>query len=147
MAVSPIPDQYHTVTPYLIVNDAAGFIDFAKEVMGAQEMFVMPGDTGKVGHAELKIGDSVVMLSDGNDMNPVQPATLVTYFEDCVAVYRKALAAGASSEREPQDMFWGDRTAGVKKNGVTIWFHTHIEDVPPEEMEKRAAEAMQNASG
>jgi uncharacterized glyoxalase superfamily protein PhnB len=144
MAVKPIPDGYHTVTPYLIVEGAAGLIDFAKQLFGAEELFRMPGPDGTVGHAEMRIGDSVVMLADAGPDNPAQPATLLVYVEDCDASYRKALAAGASTEREPADQFYGDRTAGVNACGVTWWLHTHVEDVSPEEMEKRAAAATQS---
>ncbi len=142
MAVKPIPEGYQSVTPYLIVDNAAGLMDFAKEVLGAEEMFRMLGDNGKIGHAEMRIGDSVVMLSDANSENPVQQSTLLVYLEDCDATYKRALSAGGASRREPADQFYGDRTAGVEAFGVTWWFHTHVEDVPPEEMEKRAAAAM-----
>jgi len=142
MSVKPIPDGYNTVTPYLIVNGASGLIDFAKELFSAEEMFRMPGPDGTIGHAEMRIGDSVVMLADAGPDNPARPATLLVYVEDCDASYRKALAAGASSEREPADQFYGDRTAGVNASGILWWLHTHVEDVPPEEMEKRAAAAM-----
>jgi len=139
MAIKPIPDGYHTVTPYLIVNGASGLIDFAKGAFGAEEMFRMPGPDGTIGHAEMRIGDSVVMLADGTSDNPTQAATILLYVEDCDASYRKALAAGGSVQREPADQFYGDRTAGVNAGGITWWLHTHVEDVSPEEMEKRMA--------
>jgi len=139
MAVKPIPDGYHTVTPYLIVRGASDLIDFAKGAFGAEEMFRMPGPDGTIGHAEMKIGDSVVMLADAGPDNPPRPANLLLYVEDCDASYRKALAAGGSSEREPSDQFYGDRSAGVWACGILWWMHTHIEDVSPEEMEKRVA--------
>ncbi len=141
--VKAIPDEYHSVQPYLIVKGAAGLIDFMKQAFGAQERMRMPGANGTIGHAELQLGDSVVMLSDASDMAPPSPATMVVYVEDCDATYRKALAAGGTSEREPEDMFYGDRSAGVLDPfGNRWWIHTHIEDVPPEEMGKRAAQAM-----
>src|SRR5436309_9344056 len=125
--VKAIPDEYHTVTPYLIVEDAAGLMNFAEQVLGAQETVSMPGPDGKIGHAEMRIGDSVVMLADAGPDNPVGHSTLVLYVEDCDASYRKALAEGGSSEREPADQFYGDRSAGVNACGVTWWLHTHIE--------------------
>src|SRR2546422_2158566 len=80
--VKPIPDEYHTVTPYLIVEDAAGLMNFAKQVLGAQETVSMPGPDGKIGHAEMRIGDSVVMLSDGNPDSPPERATILVYVDD-----------------------------------------------------------------
>jgi PhnB protein len=147
MAVKKIPDGYHSVTPYLIVDDASGLIDFAKKVFRAEEMFRMPTPEGKIGHAEMKIGDSVVMVADAAtaDGNTAQPATLLLYLDDCDASYRQALDAGGTSEREPADQFYGDRSAGVSAFGITWWLHTHVEDVSPEEMEKRAATAMAGA--
>ena len=139
MAVKPIPDEYHRVTPYLIVEGASGLIDFAKQVFGAEETVRMPGSDDTIGHAEMRIGDSVVMLADAGRENPARAATLVVYVEDCDAVYRKALAANAASEREPADQFYGDRTAGVNAFGTTWWIHTHVEDVSPDEMQKRMA--------
>jgi PhnB protein len=141
MAVKPIPDGYHTITPYLIVEDAAGLIDFAQSLLGAEEMFRMPQPDGKIGHAEIRIGDSVVMLADAGAAYAAQAATILVYLEDCDSAYHKALSAGATSEREPADQFYGDRTAGVNAFGVTWWLHTHVEDVPAEEMEERAAAA------
>jgi uncharacterized glyoxalase superfamily protein PhnB len=144
MAVKPIPEGYHAVTPYLIVDGANQLIDFAKQVFGAQEMMRMPAPGGKVGHAEMRIGDSVIMCADATAENPARSAALVLYVDDCDATYRKALAAGGVKDREPEDQFYGDRAAGVEAFGVRWWIHTHIEDVSPEEMEKRMA-AMQPA--
>jgi uncharacterized glyoxalase superfamily protein PhnB len=142
MAVDPIPPEYGTVTPYLVVDDAAGLIEFAKKTFGAEETERMPAPGGKIGHAELKFGDRMVMLADASPDNPARNAMLVLYVGDCDATYQKALAAGARSEREPADQFYGDRSGGVEAFGVSWWMHTHIEDVSPEEMEKRAS-AMQ----
>ena len=105
----------------------------------------MPAPGGRVRHAEMHIGDSVVMLADSGPDNPARAANLLVYTEDCDATYRKALGVGGVSEREPADQFYGDRAAGVDAFGVRWWIHTHIEDVSPEEMEKRMA-AMQPAS-
>ena len=142
MAVKPIPDGYSTITPYLVVDGAAKLIDFASEAFGAQEMFRMPAPDDKIGHAEVRIGDSIVMLADAGPDNPPRPANLLLYVDNCDATYRKALAAGGNSEREPADQFYGDRTAGVDACGIRWWIHTHVEDVAPEEMEKRVAAAM-----
>ncbi len=145
MAVKPIPDGYHSVTPYLTVNGAAKLIEFMKDVLGAEEAFRMESPAG-IGHAEMRIGDSMVMLADaaGSATGKEYPAMLHVYVEDVDATYRRALAAGCKSTREPADQFYGDRSAGVEDAfGNQWWFATHIEDVPPDEMERRAAEAMQ----
>lgn len=144
MAVNPIPPEYGSVTPYLVVDGAAGLIDFAKQSFGAQEIMRMPGPGGTIGHAEMRIGERVVMLADAGPDNPARTAALVLYVNDCDATYRKALEAGAVKEMEPEDQFYGDRRGGVGAFGVSWWIHTHIEDVSPEEMEKRMA-AMQPA--
>ena len=147
MAVNPIPAEYGSVTPYLVVDGASRLIDFAKQVFGVQEIMRMPGPGGTIGHAEMRFGDRVVMLADAGPENPARSAALVLYVSDCDATYRKALSAGGASERQPEDQFYGDRSAGVDAFGVTWWIHTHIEDVSPEEMEKRmAATAPQPAS-
>lgn len=144
MAVKPIPEGYHSVTPYLVVQGAAQLIEFMKEALGAEETFRMPTPSGGIGHAEVKIGDSMVMLGDASGAeNPPMPAILHVYVEDVDARYKRALQAGATSVREPADQFYGDRSAGVKdKFGNQWWLATHVEDVPPEEMAKRAQAAM-----
>jgi len=143
MAVKAIPDEYHSVQPYLIVKGAAKLIDFMKETFGASEKMRMPGPDGSIGHAEVQIGDSVVMLADASEMFPAMPATVLVYVEDCDGAYKRALAAGGQSEREPENQFYGDRSAGVRDASGNRWYiHTHVEDVSPEEMEKRAAAAM-----
>ena len=145
MAVKPIPDDYPRVTPYLVVDGAAGVIDFAKDVFGATERggrFTTPD--GKIGHAEFMIGDSVLMCADAStsDQGKAMPAVLNIYVEDVDAVYRKALDVGATSLREPADQFFGDRSAGVQDAaGNQWWMATHVEDVSPEELAKRAAAA------
>jgi len=142
MAVKAIPDEYHSVQPYLIVKGAAKLIDFMKQAFGATEKMRMGGPDGTIGHAEVQIGDSVVMLADANEMFPAMPATLLVYVEDCDAVYKRALAAGAKSERAPEDQFYGDRSAGVNDASGNRWYiHTHIEDVSPDELGRRAAAA------
>jgi uncharacterized glyoxalase superfamily protein PhnB len=140
MAVKPVPDGYHSVTPYLVVNDAGKLIEFMTQVFGAEETFRMGGDT--IMHAEVRLGDSVIMLGDANEQHPPRPAMIHVYMPDADAAYRKALAAGAKSISEPADQFNGDRSAGIEDAfGNHWWIATHIEDVPPEEMERRAAAA------
>ncbi len=137
--VNAIPEGYHTVTPYLTVRGAAGLIDFVKMALGAEERLRMPGPDGTVGHAEVMIGDSVVMLADAAE--EPRPSTLHLYVEDADATYERALAAGATSEREPRDEFYGDRMAGVRDAyGNIWWFATHREDISDEEMVARAEE-------
>ena len=144
MTVKPIPAGYHSVTPYLTVNGAAKLIDFMKEVLGAEEMLRMDSPDG-VGHAEMRVGDSIVMLADaaGSATGKASPATLHIYLEDVDAAYERALKAGAKSLREPANQFYGDRSGGVEDAfGNQWWFATHVEDVAPDEMERRATEAM-----
>lgn len=147
MAVKPIPDGFHSVTPFLVVEGASKLIDFAKEAFGAEVRFRMDGPEGTIGHAEIQIGDSIIMLADpmGPDAQAV-PGMLYVYLPGVDDVYNRALAAGGSSLQEPTDQFWGDRNAGVRDSfGNQWWLATHVEDVPPEEMEKRAAAAMAQA--
>jgi PhnB protein len=140
MAVKAIPDEYHSIQPVVIVKGAAKLIDFMKQAFGATEKMRMGGPDGAIGHAEVQIGDSVVMLADASEMFPAMPATLLVYVDDCDAVYKRALAAGAKSERAPEDQFYGDRSAGVNDALGNRWYiHTHIEDLSAEEMERRQA--------
>jgi PhnB protein len=142
MAKAP-PAGYNTVQPYLMVDGAAQLVDFLKNAFGAKERMRMEGPDGKIGHTEVEIGDSVIMLSDGGPDNTTMPAAVMVYVDDVDATYKKALAAGGTSEREPEDMFYGDRASSVRDKFGNLWFiHTHVEDVSPEEMEKRAAAAM-----
>lgn len=137
--VNPIPDGYHTVTPVLTVQEAAKLIDFLKQAFNAKEMYRLDGPNGTVMHAEVKIGDSMVMVGEATDQWKPMPATVALYLENTDGWYHRALRAGASSVREPSDQFYGDRSAGVKDfAGNHWWIHTHIEDVPPEEIKKRA---------
>jgi PhnB protein len=142
MAVKAIPEGYHTVTPSLVVKGAAQLIDFLKQAFGAEEEFRMPAPSGEIMHAEVKIGDSIVMLNDPMSQ-PATTASLFLYVGDVDAAYRRALKAGAGAVSEPADMFWGDRLAQVKDQFGNHWsIATHKEDVPPRELEKRAAAAM-----
>jgi PhnB protein len=142
----PIPDGYHTATPYLIVKDATGAIDFYKRAFGATESMRMPGPNGKIMHAEIKIGASPIMLADEfPEMDAISPQTLggspsslMLYVEDVDALSRQALAAGATVLRAVQNQFYGDRSGTVVDPFGHRWtLATHIEDVAPEEMRKR----------
>ena len=145
MAVKPVPDGYHTVTAYLIVDDGARAIDFYREAFGAEELYRLPMG-GKVGHAEIRIGDTNLMLSDEwPDMQALGPnkrggatASFVIYGSDCDAAYERAVKAGAKPDRPPSDQFWGDRMGTVVDPFGHKWtLGTHIEDVSPDEMQKR----------
>jgi PhnB protein len=139
MAVKPIPDGYHTVTPYLTVDKPAEVIDFLKKALDAQEVFAMRDEQGNVRHAELKVGTSMLMLGGSHDQWKSRPGNFYIYVEDVDAVYRKAIAAGGKSISEPADQFYGDRHGGVADSqGNNWWIATHIEDVAPDELERRA---------
>ncbi len=146
--VKPIPDGYHSVTPYLIVKAGMAAIEFYKKAFGAKELFRIPGPDGKVGHAEIGIGDSVVMLADEHpEMGAKSPQTIggtpvsiLLYVEDVDAVVRQAVTAGAKIQRPVEDKFYGDRMGTLDDPFGHIWHvATHIENVSPEEMKKRAA--------
>jgi PhnB protein len=139
MATNPIPEGYHTVTPYLIVDDADAVIAFLREAFGAEELMRMNMPDGSVMHAELQIGDSKLMLGGASERWPAHSAVLHLYMEDVDATYLRALAAGAESVMEPADQFYGDRQAGVRDAaGNQWWIATHVEDVPPEEIQRRS---------
>ena len=140
MAVKAIPDGYHSVTPYLIVKGAEQLIDFLKEAFGAQETFRMPGPEG-IMHAEVRIGDSAVMMSDAMAEFGPMPTMIHLYVEDVDAVYKRALEAGATPVQELKDQFYGDRAGGVRDAFGNLWYiATHVEDVPFEELERRQRE-------
>jgi len=142
MAVKAVPEGYHTVTPSLTASNAAGLIDFMKAAFGAQELMRMPTPDGKIAHAEVKIGDSIIMLDDPMQFSAA-PVSLFLYVSDVDAAYRNAVKAGATSLQEPANQFWGDRMAQVKDGCGNRWMiATHIEDVPPNEMAKRMEAAM-----
>ena len=151
MAVKPIPDGYHSVTPYLIVHDAAAALDFYKKALGAVELMRMPAPNGRIGHAEIRIGNSPVMLADEHPEIGAKsartiggsPVSLMVYVEDVDARVAQAVAAGATLSRPVANQFYGDRTGGVDDPFGYHWYlATHVEDVPPDELEKRAAKAM-----
>jgi len=146
MTAKPIPDGYHTVTPYLIVKDAARALDFYQQAFGATELFRMAGPDGKVGHAEIKIGDSPIMLADehpehgyvGPQALGGTPVSICLYVKDVDALAQRAITAGAKVLRPVQDQFYGDRSGTVADPFGHVWtIATHVEDVPPEEMQRR----------
>jgi len=151
MAVKPIPEGYHTVTPYLAVDGAAEAIEYYKKAFGAKERGRMEAPDGTIGHAELEIGDSLVMLSDpfpqATTRTPKElggtSASVFMYVEDVDAVVKQAVEAGATVTMEVEDQFWGDRFGTVQDPFGHLWsIATHVEDVPPEEMAERAKAAM-----
>lgn len=133
------PDGYHNVTPYITVSDAGGFLDFVQQALGAKVTERIARPDGGIMHAEARIGDSAIMISESSgEMGPM-PASLYLYVEDGDASFKQAVQAGATALMEPGDMFWGDRFSCVKDAWGNQWsFATHIEDVPPEELKKRA---------
>src|SRR5580700_304137 len=144
MPTLPIPAGYHTVTPYLAVPDAQGLIDFMVKVFDAKEREIIRKSDGQINHAEIQIGDSVIMLGSTSSTWGNATATLYVYVDDADATYQKALNAGAISLSEPANQFYGDRHAGVKDaNGISWWIATHFEDVLPEELARRAKAAME----
>ena len=151
MAVDPIPANYPRVTPYLTVDGAADAINFYCEVLGATERGRMPGPDGKIGHAELSVGDSVIMLSDSmpemSGPSPKSlggtPVTVMVYVEDADAAFSRAISLGATEISPVEDRFYGDRSGQFEDPWGHRWdVSTHVEDVPLDEMEQRAAQAM-----
>ena len=137
----PVPEGYHTVTPWIISRDTAQLLDFVKEAFGAEELARVYVETGAIGHAEFRIGDSIVMAFDAKEEWPDTPSFLRLYVEDGDAVHQQALRAGATSVTEMTNMHWGDRVGRVRDPlGNLWWIHARIEDVDPEEMERRAGE-------
>jgi PhnB protein len=148
MPVKPIPDGYHSLTPYLVVNGAAAAIEFYKKAFGATERFRMPGPDGRIGHAELQFGNSAIMLADecpergarGPKSIGGSPISLYLYMENVDAVIDRAVSAGATLKQPVVNQFYGDRSGGVEDPFGHVWYvATHIEDVSPEEMQKRMA--------
>ena len=151
MGVKPIPEGYHTATPYLVVDDAAEALEYYKKAFGAKERGRMEAPDGKIGHAEIQIGDSLVMLSDpfpqASTRTPKElggtTASVFLYVEDVDKVVQRAVDAGATVTMEVEDQFWGDRFGTITDPFGHSWsVATHVEDVPPEEMAERAKAAM-----
>ena len=137
MAIKPIPDGYHSVTPFLNVKGTVKLIEFLKEGLGAEEVMRMPGPGGVVMHAEVNIGNSRMMLSEAAQ-TPPSSSSFYLYVNDVDAIYKRALAAGAVSQSEPVNQFWGDRMATVRDSFGNTWsIATHVEDPTPEEIAKR----------
>lgn len=145
MSVNPIPKGYHTITPYLVVEDADKQIEFMQAAFGATVREAVRNKEGQVMHGEVKIGDSVVMV--GRKQDAEQSATMLyVYVENTDDVYQQALTAGAVSLMEPKDQFYGDRNAGVADPfGNKWWIATHVEDLTSEELEQRAQDFHANA--
>jgi PhnB protein len=150
MAVKPIPEGYHSITPYLVIKGAAAAIDYYKKVFGAKERMRMDAPGGTIGHAELEIGDSVIMLADEfPEMGHKSPKTLggspvsvILYVENVDAVFKRALNEGARQVRPLENQFYGDRMGSLEDPFGHLWsVATHVEDVAPDEMQRRAAEA------
>jgi PhnB protein len=149
-SVKPIPEGYHTATPYLIVKDASQAIEFYKKAFGATEVMRFKQPDGRVGHAEIKIGDSYIMLADEfpemGARSPQSlgglPVSILLYVEDVDALAKQAIGAGAKVVRPVKDQFYGDRSGSFEDPSGHQWhIATHVEDVPMEEMQKRAAAA------
>jgi len=152
MAVKPIPDSYHSVTPYLIVNGGPSALEFYKKVFGATEVSRFDGPDGKLAHAEIRIGDSMVMLSDefgemgfrGPHSIGGSPVGIMLYVEDCDQMFNRAVAAGATVKKPLEDQFYGDRSGTLVDPFGHLWtIGTHKEDVSPEELRRRMAAMVQ----
>jgi PhnB protein len=156
MAVKPIPEGYHSVTPYLIIKGASAALDFYKKAFGAKELFRMDGPDGKVGHAEIKIGNSPLMLADEHPERGYRgpqslggtTVSICLYVENADAVFNQAVAAGAQVLHPVKDQFYGDRSGTVADPYGHIWtVATHKEDVSHEEMQRRIAAGMKEHCG
>lgn len=140
-SVQPVPEGFHTVTPYLVVDRAKQFIDFLAKAFDAELTFLQKTDDNQVMHATVKIGNSIIMVSDAMGM-PHENAMLYLYVDDVDKLYKQALSAKATTMHEPMDQFYGDRAGAVKDEwGNKWWISTHIEDVSPEELKRRGKKA------
>ncbi len=155
MVSKPIPDGYHSVTPYLVVKGASRALDFYKQAFGATELLRMDGPDGTIGHAEIKIGDSPVMLADEHpQMGFRSPQTLggagvslMIYVENVDEVFPRALAAGAKELRAVQNQFYGDRSGTLEDPFGHVWtISTHVEDIPEDEMLRRSQELLKSGA-
>ena len=151
--VRAIPEGYHSITPSLTCKNAAEAIEFYKKVFGAQEIMRMPGPNGKIGHAELKIGDSIIFINDefmpaAHRAEGPPPLSLFVYVEGADAVFNRAVAAGAKVDMPLENQFWGDRFGKVTDPYGHQWgLAQHVEDVAPDEMKRRAEAWMKKAAG
>ena len=138
MAVKPVPEGYHTVTPSLTVDNASAVAEFIQNTFNAQETERIPMPDGKIAHTEFIIGDSRVMLGDSTPQNPAMPGSLYVYVENCDEVYRRAIQAGGTPIMEPADQFWGDRMGAVRDPGGDHWsIATQVEEVSADEAMRR----------
>ncbi len=143
MAVPHIPDGYHSVTPFIVTQGADGVLDFLKNAFGAQERIRMDTPDGKVAHAEVTVGDSVIMVAEATAQFPPMPAFIHLYVEDVDGTYQRTLSLGATTKTEPEDQFYGDRAANVIDPFGNYWpLATHVEEVSDEEMQRRLAAIM-----
>jgi uncharacterized glyoxalase superfamily protein PhnB len=140
-AVRAVPEGFHTVTPYLIVDNASRLIEFIKNAFNGEVTFIQKADENRIMHATVKIGNSIIMISDTMEGMSPQTAMLYLYLEDVDSVFKKAVDAKATSVHEPKTEFYGDRAGAVKDEWNNIWWiATHVEDVEPEELERRSKE-------
>jgi PhnB protein len=140
-AIQQIPSGFHTATPFILVKDAHRVIDFLERAFGARERLRLKHRDGTVWHAQVQLGDSMIMLGDVQDRYPAMPSSIYLYLPNADAAYQLALKAGGTSVMEPENQFYGDRSGGVLDPAGNIWWiATHIEDVAPQDLERRAAE-------
>ena len=151
--VNAIPPGYHTATPYLVVNDGSGALEYYKKAFNAKELHRMAGPGGRIMHAEFKIGDSIIMLAEemGPNKSPQSlggsPVSIFLYVENVDSVFKQAVDAGGKADKQPENMFWGDRFGSLTDPYGHLWaLATHVEDVAPQEMERRGREAMAKMS-
>jgi PhnB protein len=146
-SVKPVPEGFHTVTPFLIVQQASRLMTFIEQAFDGKTTSIMSAEDGKIMHATVRIGDSEIMVADAMENFPAGTAKLYLYMDDVDSTYQQALSANGITLREPTDEFYGDRSAGVKDPwGNEWWIATHIEDVDPKEMKKRQKEFMEKAA-
>lgn len=138
--INPIPAGYTSVTPYLVVEGASELMEFMKTVFAAEQQMILPAPENKIGHAEIKLGNAIIMLADATGAYPPRQTMLHLYVDDADATYKRAIAAGAISQKEPKDEFYGDRSSAVTDKWGNFWgISTHVEEVPQAEIEKRMA--------
>jgi len=147
MIAKAIPDGYHTVTPYLMVKDAGRFIEFMSSVFNAKVTEQLKRPDGGIGHTEMRVGDSVIMLSEAMGSHQPTPVMLYIYVDNVDTLFERAVRAGGEVVAKLEQQFYGDRAGGIKEpTGNTIWIATHVEDVAPDELKRRAAIAMKAKS-